>query len=316
MAEVILRFGRSTFPISPKIRNNSPLKPTGKHQQGTVHSSTLSTGGLFADFNHDRVSEDVNNSDVTVGISHDVNGRGVDYCLGLKDDESASHGHASTWRGHGDSYGIFSPQSSARPGSCWGHLTSIRTYGNGAAEEPLYRSKTGYYDILGVSPKATQAQIKTAYYKQCFLYHPDRNAGNDDATIRFSDISEAYAVLGHKGLRKKYDRGLLSQFDLNNKPRAGSSAAKPAGPGSSSTGGRRAAVDPRGSMFNFDEFFRSHYGEQLQRDKDNRQRKEEMLKKREESVGERNKESTMEVGVVILLLAAVALVATLRGASR
>uniref|UniRef100_A0A3Q2Y5M9 J domain-containing protein n=1 Tax=Hippocampus comes TaxID=109280 RepID=A0A3Q2Y5M9_HIPCM len=50
--------------------------------------------------------------------------------------------------------------------------------------EPLYRSKTGYYDILGVSPKATQAQIKTAYYKQCFLYHPDKNAGNDDATVR------------------------------------------------------------------------------------------------------------------------------------
>ncbi|XP_077413638.1 dnaJ homolog subfamily C member 30, mitochondrial-like isoform X2 [Vanacampus margaritifer] len=265
MAEVMLRFGRSTFNVSPKICNYSPLKHTGKHKQG------------------------------------------------LKNDKSASRGHASTWRGHGDSLGIFSPQSSAHPATFWGHLTFIRTYGNGAPDEPLYRSKTGYYDILGVSPKATQAQIKTAYYKQCFLHHPDRNAGNDDATIRFSDISEAYAVLGHKGLRKKYDRGLLSHFDLNNKPRAGPSAAKPTGPGSSSTGGKKAAFDPRGSTFNFDEFFRSHYGEQLQRDRDHRQRKEEMLRRREESVGERNRESATEVGVVMLLLAALALVATLRG---
>uniref|UniRef100_A0A3Q3WES9 J domain-containing protein n=1 Tax=Mola mola TaxID=94237 RepID=A0A3Q3WES9_MOLML len=73
--------------------------------------------------------------------------------------------------------------------------------------EPLYKSKTGYYEILDVVPGATQAQIKTAYYKQSFIYHPDRNAGSDAATVRFSEINEAYTVLGNKALRRKYDRG-------------------------------------------------------------------------------------------------------------
>uniref|UniRef100_A0A3Q0T932 J domain-containing protein n=1 Tax=Amphilophus citrinellus TaxID=61819 RepID=A0A3Q0T932_AMPCI len=52
--------------------------------------------------------------------------------------------------------------------------------------EPLYQTKTGYYEILGVSPSATQAQIKTAYYKQSFTYHPDRNAGSEEATLLYT----------------------------------------------------------------------------------------------------------------------------------
>ncbi|KAG7271476.1 hypothetical protein CRUP_018510 [Coryphaenoides rupestris] len=91
---------------------------------------------------------------------------------------------------------------------------------------PLYRTKTGYYDVLGVSPGATPAQIKTAYYRQSFMHHPDRKrvagesegadaaAAAADATRRFSDISEAYSVLGNVELKKKYDRGLLSSSDL------------------------------------------------------------------------------------------------------
>uniref|UniRef100_A0A3B4ZBI5 J domain-containing protein n=1 Tax=Stegastes partitus TaxID=144197 RepID=A0A3B4ZBI5_9TELE len=47
------------------------------------------------------------------------------------------------------------------------------------------RYKTAYYEILEVSPSATQAQIKTAYYKQSFVYHPDRNAGNDELRLLF-----------------------------------------------------------------------------------------------------------------------------------
>uniref|UniRef100_A0A3Q2PNG2 DnaJ heat shock protein family (Hsp40) member C30 n=1 Tax=Fundulus heteroclitus TaxID=8078 RepID=A0A3Q2PNG2_FUNHE len=78
----------------------------------------------------------------------------------------------------------------------------------------LHRSKTAYYDILKVSPSATQSQIKTAYYKQSFIYHPDKNLGRQDATQRFSQISEAYTVLGNISLRRKYDRGILSQSDL------------------------------------------------------------------------------------------------------
>uniref|UniRef100_A0A3B3VDI4 J domain-containing protein n=1 Tax=Poecilia latipinna TaxID=48699 RepID=A0A3B3VDI4_9TELE len=61
----------------------------------------------------------------------------------------------------------------------------------------LHKSKTAYYDILKVSPSATQSQIKTAYYKQSFIYHPDKNLGSEEATQHFAKISEAYAVLGN-----------------------------------------------------------------------------------------------------------------------
>uniref|UniRef100_A0A673BB84 J domain-containing protein n=1 Tax=Sphaeramia orbicularis TaxID=375764 RepID=A0A673BB84_9TELE len=66
-----------------------------------------------------------------------------------------------------------------------------------------------YYDILKVSPSATQSQIKSAYYKQSFIYHPDKNAGSEEAKQMFAEISEAYTVLGNITLRRKYDRGIL-----------------------------------------------------------------------------------------------------------
>ncbi|XP_077477403.1 dnaJ homolog subfamily C member 30, mitochondrial-like [Stigmatopora argus] len=284
MAEVMLRSSRRTLNISNKlVYHYRPLKPPRKnHGNATVISSCLSGGLLSADLNHNRLREDVKNP-----------------------------------KGHGDPLAIFFPQISAPRGSCWGHLTFTRTYGNGDREEPLYRSRRGYYDILGVTPTASLAQIKTAYYKQCFLYHPDRNAGNDQATVRFSDISEAYAVLSHKTLRRKYDRGLLSQNDLTTKTGAGPSASPTATTATTKADGwSSSTVARRERMFDFDEFLRSHYGEQLQRDKDTRQRKEERLKRQRETMAERNKESTVELGVVLLLMAAIALIVTLRSASR
>uniref|UniRef100_A0A3B5AEB0 J domain-containing protein n=1 Tax=Stegastes partitus TaxID=144197 RepID=A0A3B5AEB0_9TELE len=50
----------------------------------------------------------------------------------------------------------------------------------------MIKSKTAYYDILKVSPSATQSQIKTAYYKQSFIYHPDKNPGSNEAIQYFT----------------------------------------------------------------------------------------------------------------------------------
>nr|BAE88241.1 unnamed protein product [Macaca fascicularis] len=52
-----------------------------------------------------------------------------------------------------------------------------RTYSQGDCSY----SRTALYDLLGVPSTATQAQIKAAYYRQCFLYHPDRNSGSAEA---------------------------------------------------------------------------------------------------------------------------------------
>uniref|UniRef100_H3DIV8 DnaJ homolog subfamily C member 30, mitochondrial n=1 Tax=Tetraodon nigroviridis TaxID=99883 RepID=H3DIV8_TETNG len=153
-------------------------------------------------------------------------------------------------------------------------------------------SKTGYYDILEVAPSATQAQIKTAYYKQSFLYHPDRNAGSETATGRFSEISEAYTVLGNKTLRKKYDRGLLSLSDLVG-------AGCP--PGKSVMG-----ADGREKIYNFDAFFKSHYQEQLRREKEIRIRRDEFLKHQTETFEEKKLDWLVEMGIGLMVtLAAV-----------
>ncbi|XP_012723219.2 uncharacterized protein LOC105929847 [Fundulus heteroclitus] len=185
--------------------------------------------------------------------------------------------------------------------------------GDTSRSEPLHRTRTGYYDVLEVSPSATQAQIKTAYYKQSFAFHPDRNSGSEEATVRFSEISEAYMVLGNKSLRKKYDTGLLSLSDLV-------ARAKPAGGASSGVSGEQQAGSSRSAagaalrerVFDFDEFYKAHYSGQLQRQREIRYRKEEMLKKKQERAGEKKLGRMMEIGVGMLLVSAAGIILSLR----
>jgi curved DNA-binding protein len=63
-----------------------------------------------------------------------------------------------------------------------------------------------YYQILGVSKNADEAEIKKVYRKLARQYHPDVNPGDKAAEQRFKEISEAYAVLSDPEKRKKYDR--------------------------------------------------------------------------------------------------------------
>jgi molecular chaperone DnaJ len=64
-----------------------------------------------------------------------------------------------------------------------------------------------HYEILKVSPNATQAEIKQAYRRLVKLFHPDSNQDSDD-TEQIILINAAYEVLGDAQSRQKYDRQL------------------------------------------------------------------------------------------------------------
>jgi len=62
-----------------------------------------------------------------------------------------------------------------------------------------------YYGILGVSPDASEEEIKRAYRSLAKQYHPDTNHGNPASEERLKEINEAYDILGDNEKRRLYD---------------------------------------------------------------------------------------------------------------
>ncbi len=68
-------------------------------------------------------------------------------------------------------------------------------------------SKKDYYELLGVSKDASEADIKKAFRKLAIKYHPDKNRDNpEEAEKKFKEINEAYSVLSDKDKRAQYDQ--------------------------------------------------------------------------------------------------------------
>ena len=121
------------------------------------------------------------------------------------------------------------------------------------------------YAIMGVSPHATQVQIKEAYYRLSMKYHPDRNKGAEDAHTKFTELTEAYSILGQYDLRRKYDKGMLHQY-----PRQPSHTHSDHSHHHSTARDSGSTVHGKRSKFDFDEFYRAHYGEALRREQEAR----------------------------------------------
>ena len=72
---------------------------------------------------------------------------------------------------------------------------------------------TDYYADLGVSRDASADDIKKAYRKLAFKYHPDQNPGDKVAEEKFKKITAAYDVLGDEEKRRQYDNGGFNPFE-------------------------------------------------------------------------------------------------------
>ncbi len=66
-------------------------------------------------------------------------------------------------------------------------------------------TKRDYYEILGVSRDASEAEIKKAYRRLARDHHPDVNAHDSGAEERFKELTEAYEVLSTPESRRAYD---------------------------------------------------------------------------------------------------------------
>lgn len=66
-----------------------------------------------------------------------------------------------------------------------------------------------YYQVLGISVRASHAEIKAAYKKLARKYHPDVNQGSAASEEQFKQLLEAFHTLSDEKKRKRYDMSLF-----------------------------------------------------------------------------------------------------------
>src|SRR6056300_1444903 len=67
-------------------------------------------------------------------------------------------------------------------------------------------SQRDYYEVLGVSQNASNAELKKAFKKLAMKYHPDRNPDDPAANEKFKEAAEAYEVLSDLEKKSAYDQ--------------------------------------------------------------------------------------------------------------
>ncbi len=63
-----------------------------------------------------------------------------------------------------------------------------------------------HYETLGVSPRASSQEIKSAYRRIAARTHPDTHPNDAAAIVAFKKANEAYTILANASRREQYDR--------------------------------------------------------------------------------------------------------------
>lgn len=83
-----------------------------------------------------------------------------------------------------------------------------------------------HYDVLGVTRRATPAEVRQAYRRLALRWHPDKNqTRQEEATRQFRRINEAYRVLSDPAKRRQYDASGAVPRDRVHRPQATPSEA-------------------------------------------------------------------------------------------
>lgn len=149
-------------------------------------------------------------------------------------------------------------------------------------------AKRTYYDVLEVSPSAKQNEIKAAYYRLSMRYHPDKNKGSSE---RFQEITTAYDTLSNESLRAHYDDEIGSR-------RTALHVSRPT---------RRAPMGGRSQIYNFDEFYRQHYGDAVKSYQFRKKKYEDFLRDEEMQIRRTKDAGTATALLAFLVLALFAL---------
>ncbi|KAL7647149.1 UNVERIFIED_CONTAM: hypothetical protein RMT77_002407 [Armadillidium vulgare] len=138
-------------------------------------------------------------------------------------------------------------------------------------------NKKNFYDVLGVSSKATKSQIKKSYYQLSLRYHPDHNKDDVKAANKFREITEAYEVLGDVAKRRLYDKGL---YGFASSPVSDAETAMHSKYYRSAQ--RKTPSVGRTHAYNFDAWTQAHYQESFQRKQREKKVYEEYVREKKE----------------------------------